>query len=175
MKNVLLVFLAIIILALVGGIWFLFNQSNEIGIDPSEMGKYYAPIAFEGHIKTCMDKTSISLREGSSWREVKNEPSENGGYYIGDKYSSPNMGCDVIGCELYNKEHPYQVYLVEYKKIGEREPPADQRSSPNPKIAPVYKIVPLKGDIKIELEYYPDSDCRSEKKTFSTTIPKPDK
>ena len=74
--------------------------------------------------------------------------------------------CDVMVCtEL---PIPYTVKLIEYRQAGEQAPP-DQSGSMTNAPRPVYRTVPLTGDIKVNVAYYSDKDCQ-QPKAFSTIL-----
>lgn len=118
----------------------------------------------DGYFETCVDSTIMYKLENGLWEKVSNALPKKGLYYLDDKFVGYGM-CDVVVCSELSK--PYTVNLVEYKKVGEKTPPPDSGSTAN--VLPVYQTAPLSGDIKIDIQYFSDKKCQSQK-TFSTVL-----
>ena len=119
-----------------------------------------------GYYKTCSDKEIISTRVNGSWEIVSDKFPEQG-FYLDDKFIFINTygyGCDALSC--IKLPQPYTVQMVRHTKVSEKAPP-DSGSTTN--TVPVYQTVPLKGEIKIDIKYFSDEQCR-DKKNFSTVI-----
>ena len=115
-----------------------------------------------GYYETCtspsISQPSIYVKDNGSWKLAANELPGKGQYYLNGVYHGYGT-CDFVACNQI--ENPVVINLVEYKKTGTKEA---QDSAGY--MAPVYETVELKGDIKLEFEYFADSKC-SNKKIFS--------
>jgi hypothetical protein len=122
-------------------------------------------IKIDGYVKSCLDRPSLFIKEGIfSWKKVNRNLPPKGMYYLDGEYHGYGM-CDVVRCSKI--QIPYTIQLVEYKKIGMKEP-LETLEIKDYKV-PVYQTVILKGKIKVELKYYTDDKCKN-KKIFTTII-----
>jgi hypothetical protein len=154
--------------------WFGLLQKHAVALaapDSSELvdatNKTFT-VPIKGYFETCMDNAAIyrQKRSDNEWERVSSDLPPRGLYYLDEKFVGYGM-CDVVVCtELPT---PYTVNLVEYEKIGEKNPPADSGSTAN--VLPVYKTIPLTGTIKVTVDYFSDKDCRH-RETVSTVIQK---
>ena len=121
----------------------------------------------DGYFETCMDSARI-YKQGVSgdWTIAVTEIEGKGNYYLDDEFIGYGM-CDVVQCQELSK--PYNLRLIEYTKIGEKDTPVGHPSGVNMKNVPVYESVPLTGDIKVEIPYATDASCQN-KKTTSVII-----
>ena len=120
-----------------------------------------------GYYKTCSDKEIISTRVNGSWNRISDTFPEKG-YYLDDKFifiDTYGFGCDALSCIELPK--PYSIELVEHTKVGEKTPPPDSSSTAN--TVSVYQTIPLKGEIKVDIQYFSDEHC-GDKKQFSTVL-----
>lgn len=165
------------ILFLLLGVFAVFTIYNEFqktccAPNPEDKKSSTLSVNISGYYVTCVSNKTISKRINNSWKEVKEAlPVRKGGYYLDDTFvdfvSENDLGCDYLSCTELQK--PYTVKLIEHKKIGDKAPSSTSRKEAE--TVPVYKTVPLSGEIKVDIEYYGDENC-SNKKTFSTTVTK---
>ena len=124
-------------------------------------------VNLSGYFVTCTSNNIISKRVNGSWEIVSDHFPEKG-FYLDDTFifiDTSGFGCDALSClELPT---PYTIPLVEHTKIGEKAPPPHSDSAAL--TVPVYQTVPLKGEIKIDIEYFSDKNC-GDKKNFSKVI-----
>ena len=129
-------------------------------------------INLNGYVIPCMrDEPVVSVNENGVWRNVSQLPN-GGGYYLDGRFYEANMGCDVMSCDYFGEStYTYDIRLEEFRKSGEKAPPAELNGTFNyPALVPEYDTVPLSGEIKVELKYYQDRQCRNESRVFSTVI-----
>jgi len=113
----------------------------------------------DGYFETCMDSARIYklLYEGE-WVQLLNGLEGKGNYYLDDEFVGYGM-CDVVQCQELPK--PYNLRLIEYNKVGEKDTPVGHWSGVNMKNVPVYESAPITGDIKVEIPYATDPNCQN--------------
>ena len=129
-------------------------QYNYLSIDDNKL-----KINLDGYFYICA-YPSVYVKENEAWRLIKSLPPK-GQYYIDDQYYSYGT-CDYSTCTKLPK--PQVIELVEYEKVGDKEA-LDSKGY----MAPVYKAIDLKDNIKVEFEYFTDEQCKN-KKFFSEEI-----
>ena len=118
-------------------------------------------INIDGYIETCINEPNIFVNEGGNWRAADIELPGKGMYFLDGEYIGYGM-CDVVVCDEIR--NPMEIELVEYVEVGERESLETEGY-----IVSEFSTKQLSGEIKVELKYYTDSDCKDEK-TFTTTV-----
>ena len=113
-------------------------------------------LAIDGYILSCT-KPSIYVFENEQWRPARRDLPPKGNYYIDNEFIGYGW-CDNLICNPI--EQPVKIELIEYKKIGEKTAPKAYGNKADIKY-PVYKSIPLKGKLKVEIKYYKDSMCKS--------------
>jgi hypothetical protein len=73
--------------------------------------------------------------------------------------------CDVVSC--YKLDNPYKINLIQYKKTVSK--PVHSQGINGNLTLPVYEQFPLEGDIKLEVIYYTDAQCKN-KQIYTETI-----
>ena len=116
----------------------------------------------DGYTEIC-NLPSVYIKEEGSWKLANRNLPRKGQYYLDEKYYGYGT-CDYSTCNKI--PNPYTIELVEYRKIGEKE--AEDNTN---YMAPVFETTELKGDIKVEFEYFSDDKCKN-KKFFSEVIRK---
>jgi hypothetical protein len=118
-------------------------------------------IYLSGYNQTCVGRTIVYIKNNETWREVKNPftTMNTEACYVDGQYRQ-NSRCDVVRC--VKLKGPLKVELVEYVKVGMKEASEDHELLPGTMV-PVYKTVPLHGEIKIQLHYFIDSSCTEER------------
>jgi hypothetical protein len=112
---------------------------------------------------TCNNKPVVSVFEDGEWQKVYTDfPPVTGPMYVDGLYS-PLMGCDLIVCR---ERSDFDVELGKFVQTGERRHPDSFLHK-----IPEFVQEPLTGKIKIELDYYSDSNCKN-KKHFEQIINK---
>ena len=112
-------------------------------------------LTIDGYILSC-SKPSIYIFKNEQWRPSRRDLPAKGNYYIDNKFIGYGW-CDYLVCNPI--EQPIKIDLIEYEKIGEKTAPKAYKNKADIKF-PVYKSIPLKGKLKIEIEYYKDSNCK---------------
>ena len=112
-------------------------------------------LRLDGHILSCT-KPVIYIFENEQWRPARRKLPAKGNYYMDDKFIGYGW-CDNLVCNPI--ERPIKIDLIEYEKTGEKPAPKDHGRKANIQY-PVYKTIPLKGKLKIEIEYFKDSQCK---------------
>jgi hypothetical protein len=79
-----------------------------------------------------------------------------GNYYIDDEFIGYGW-CDNLVCNPI--EQAIKIDFIEYEKIGEKTALKDHGRKANVQY-PVYKSIPLKGKLMIEIELFRDSQCK---------------
>lgn len=172
-KKIKIILFAILVIAVIFAVVTVYNEFQKTCCAPEPEDKISANIFstnINGYYVTCVSKETISKRTENFWEEVKEAlPKEKGGYYLDDKFvdfvPENDLGCDYLSCIELPK--PYTVELIEHKKMGDKPPPSNSRKVVES--VPVYETVSLRGDIKIDIDYYSDKNC-SEKRAFSTVV-----
>jgi len=139
---------------------FLDKEDETVLIEPTLF-----EIDIEGYLESCIDEPVIFIYEDGDWIKPNRELPGKEMYFLDGTYYGYGM-CDYIVCNKI--KNPIQVSLVEYVKIGEREAPADSFLNEGAQV-PEYETKSLEGEIKIELNYYTDSQCNN-KELFTTTV-----
>lgn len=130
--------------------------------DPSivvENNKFQADI--NGYMESCINKPSISVYENGYWRETNSQLPGKGMYFLDGEYRGYGM-CDLVVCNKI--ENSIEINLVEYVELGKKESPETEGYQ-----VPDYNSKELTGKIRVELDYFTDSDCKN-KKTFTKTV-----
>ena len=106
----------------------------------------------------------VYIKENNTWKQINNTLSPGGFYYLDGKYVPGNTVSDYFPDEAsmcFKIPNPYEIELREYKNLG-------TKSSEGGNV-PDFQTISLKGEIKIEFEYFDDASCRT-KKMFSTVV-----
>lgn len=140
--------------------FFLYKEDETVLSEPTSL-----EIDIEGYLESCIDEPVIFIYEDGDWIKPNRELPGKEMYFLDGTYYGYGM-CDYIVCNKI--KNPIQVSLVEYVKIGEREAPADSFLNEGAQV-PEYETKSLEGEIKIELNYYTDSQCNN-KELFTTTV-----
>ena len=112
---------------------------------------------------TCTNDVSLSVLQNDIWQNANTELPVMGMYYLNGKYYGHSM-CDVVTCQKI--ENSYDINLVEYQKVGEKESPYPNNESG---LKPIFKQVPLDGRIKVLINFYSDEKC-TQKTSFEKVI-----
>ncbi len=116
----------------------------------------------DGFLKACVDPV-VFVRRFGRWKRVITKPPSKSAYYVDDVlYVVGNpycMGCFDLGDDNNNI---IKVNLTEYVEQGKRKIPKTEEQKEQPQVVS-FKTIPLEGEIKIELTYYTDSECKDEK------------
>lgn len=131
----------------------------------------YTPLILniDGYVYSCAKNEALYQKENNNWIKITTELPAQGLYYLDSQFVRYRM-CDVATCNKIEK--PLTIKLVDYKQTGTRLAPKDSGFFTNDgsiATVPVYETIPLKGDIRYELHYFMDNQCK-EKKLFSTII-----
>ena len=156
----------VLIVTLVGIVGYFAFQKWQ-ATTPSKainVANYNFSTDINGYFETCMDTSAIYKSTKGSWEKASTELPGKGLYYLDNEFVGYGM-CDSVGCT--KMPMPYTIPLVEYKEIGKKSPPSDSGTTASD--LPAYQTVPLNGDIKIDIQYFSDSNCQ-DKKTFSTVL-----
>lgn len=106
----------------------------------------------------------VYIKENNAWKQINTILPAGGFYYLDGKYVPGNTVADYFPNEAsmcFKISKPYEVQMQEYKNLG-------TKSSEGGNV-PDFQTIPLKGEIKIEFEYFDDALCQI-KKTFSTAV-----
>lgn len=159
------IFLLVIVITIITAGGYLVFSKNRNTIPPYSITPDNTFIAsIDGYFETCMGTSIMYKRTNGSWEKVSTELPGKGLYYLDNKFVGYGM-CDVVSCIELPK--PYTLKLVEYQKVSEKSPPPDSGYTGSD--LPVYQTIPLGGDVKIDIHYFSDKNCRN-KKTVSTII-----
>lgn len=122
----------------------------------------------DGYVVSCSDNQAFYKKENNEWVKVSSKV-DKWPYYLDDHFIG-RMMCDVLICKKIEK--PLIIDLVEYKEVGTKLAPEKSGfydNSGSPAVATVYQTIPLKGEIRVELNYFSDHECKN-KQLFSTVI-----
>lgn len=122
-------------------------------------------VDINGYMRYCINEPSIFVYENGDWREANTQLPGKGMYFLDGEYHGYGM-CDVTWC--YKIENPIEISLVEYVEVGKKESLETALETGGHQV-PDFNTKKLTGKIRVELDYYTDSDCEN-KKTFTTTV-----
>jgi hypothetical protein len=116
-------------------------------------------VPVNGYIRTCMTVPDIYVKGLFGWRKADNTPLH-GIFFIDDRFV---LGAD---CDLVDnvKVDSFSVSLVEYREFPKRHVPKEyEQNVTGNHMVKVYRSVPIKGEIKIQIDYFTDSTCTDKK------------
>lgn len=126
-----------------------------------------------GYTMTCGSEPlfTISKQINGTWEKIlPGDLPPAGLYYLDNAFVGYGMNdyrvCTDPVCVPVPK---FTTQLLWHEKVGMKAPPADSGSSAA--TVPVYATNPITGEIKVDITYFSDKDCKN-KKTFSTTVTK---
>lgn len=138
-----------------------------VGSSLAVAGPYEFSTKIQGYGPSCASKASLFIKDGADWKKVLNQLPGKRMHYLDDKFQEGGAYCDFITCKLLPRT--CTVPLVEYRRVQDKRAPVGRQGEESNLLIPAYRTVLLRGEIKIDIEYYDDKDCRN-KRIFSTII-----
>lgn len=138
---------------------------KALGNDVQVSGRT-ATITLDGFMMSCAEP-AIYVFESNAWRPAHRNLPRKGNYFLDGQFVGYGW-CDLLVCNPI--QAPIQIELTEYARIGNQPlPTKDNNPSSANKEYPAYKRIPLKGKIKVEVEYFVDGNCKN-RQTFSKVL-----
>jgi hypothetical protein len=129
------------------------NSNVFINNDLIEVANNILSVNLSGYKETCLSSIDLYKKNNGEFKKVESQPEYF--HYIDDDMSTNY--CDVIFCKKIDS--PYQIELIEFKKIGERVVPDNFHRLSGSKL-PVYHTNNIITDeVKINIKYFSDPEC----------------
>ena len=133
------------------GLFLLFGCVS----DPvAEIKEDTAILKLSGFEETCLTEPNIFAfdENTNAWRETQHNLPLEVTYYFNGEFVPFGGWCDVVSCQ--ELKQPINIPLREIVQTGERPHPERPET-----MVPQYETKPLTGKLKIEYQYFLDSQC----------------